>query len=261
MKRVRIAQVGLDPITVVEAITQIMELVERQSDKAAYVATINAQFIELAYRNPRFARVLSLSSLNVADGVSLIWASKVLGHPLPERVNGTDLMVQVSGAAANAGISLYLLGGKPGAAAATAQRLRESYPGIIIAGVDCPPMGFTEDPLEDAEVCRRIEACRPDILFVGLGAPKQEYWMQAHSHLPVKVMMGIGGSFELAGGMTRRAPALLQKMGCEWLWRVCLEPRRLWKRYLYGNSLFIYLVLRQWLKRGGDEEPADFDVA
>ena len=95
-------------------------------------------------------------------------------------------------------------------------------------------------------VAERINAVKPDLLFVGLGAPKQEFWIERYAYLPAKVMMGIGGSFEFAAGYRKRAPMVWQKTGVEWLWRLCLEPRRLWRRYLIGNSIFIFLVVRQW---------------
>ena len=247
--RVRIAGTEIDPVTLGEAVERVAAFVRSDGNQASSVATINAQFVELAHRDPLFAQTLRGFELNVADGASVVLASRLLGDSLPERVNGVDLMVSLSGEAARSGFSIYLLGGAPGAATQTASKLTQDYPGLRIAGIDCPPFGFHEDPALDDAVSRRIAECRPDIVFVALGAPKQENWIQSHRHLPVKVMIGVGGSFELVAGMKKRAPRFIQRLGCEWAWRLVLEPRRLWKRYLVGNSLFIYLVVRQWLSR------------
>jgi N-acetylglucosaminyldiphosphoundecaprenol N-acetyl-beta-D-mannosaminyltransferase len=155
-------------------------------------------------------------------------------------------MVRLCETAAASGKTVYFLGGSPGAASCTASRLSKDLPRLNVVGVDCPPNGFLEDPDECNRVADRIESAKPDLLFVGLGAPKQEYWIERYAHLPAKVMMGIGGSFEFVAGFRRRAPLVVQKVGFEWLWRLCMEPRRLWKRYLIGNSIFLFLVFRQW---------------
>jgi UDP-N-acetyl-D-mannosaminuronic acid transferase (WecB/TagA/CpsF family) len=105
---------------------------------------------------------------------------------------------------------------------------------------------FLDDAEECSRVAKRIDGAKPDLLFVGLGAPKQEYWIERYAYLPAKVMMGIGGSFEFVAGFRKRAPVMIQKIGFEWLWRLCMEPRRLWKRYLVGNTIFLFVVFKQW---------------
>jgi N-acetylglucosaminyldiphosphoundecaprenol N-acetyl-beta-D-mannosaminyltransferase len=221
-------------------------------DRAAHVVTMNAQFVEIAHQEPRFADVLRRADLSVADGESLVWASRWLGQFVPERVAGADLMVRLCETAAADGNTVYFLGGSPGAASCAASRLRKDFPSLTVVGVDCPPNGFLGNPEECNRVAGRIERARPDLLFVGLGAPKQEYWIERHAHLPAKVMMGIGGSFEFIAGFRKRAPLLVQKAGCEWLWRLCMEPRRLWKRYLVGNTIFLFVVFRQWWNQSLD---------
>lgn len=246
MDRVCIDKVLLDPVTMTEAIERVTNMIHQERGRAAHVVTLNAQFVEIAHHDPQFADVMRRSDLSVADGLSLVWASRVLGRRLPERVAGVDLMVRLCEAAAAEGSSVYFLGGSPGAASFSSQRLRREFPRLTVAGVDCPPAGFTNDPEECTEVARRIELAKPDLLFVGLGAPKQEYWIERYAHLPAKVMMGIGGTFELVAGFRKRAPLLIQQTGFEWLWRLCMEPRRLWKRYLIGNTHFILFVFKQW---------------
>jgi N-acetylglucosaminyldiphosphoundecaprenol N-acetyl-beta-D-mannosaminyltransferase len=246
MDRANIDKVFLDRVTMEQAVQRVSTMLEEPRDRAAHIVTMNAQFVEIAHGEERFADLIARADLNVADGLSLVWASRVLGQVLPERVAGVDLMIRLCETAAASGKSVYFLGGSPGAASRTAELLLESLPALRIVGIDCPPHGFLEDPVECNSVADRIGAARPDLLFVGLGAPKQEYWIERYAHLPAKVMMGIGGSFEFASGFRKRAPLFWQKVGVEWLWRLCLEPRRLWRRYLIGNTVFIFLVLRQW---------------
>ena len=245
--RVVIDRVQIDPVTMEETVERIAKAIEGRGTRSLHVATPNAQFVQIARSNPRFAEVLRKAELSVADGVPLVWASRLLGNPLPGRVNGTDLMVRLCQESAYRGWSIYFLGGRPGAADAAVEVLRELYRGLKVAGTDCPLMGFSEDAELDRAASSRIEAAAPDVLFVGLGAPKQELWIDEHRVLPVGAMVGVGGSFELVAGMTKRAPIIFQRSGLEWLWRVSMEPGRLWKRYLIGNTLFVLLVLRQWM--------------
>jgi N-acetylglucosaminyldiphosphoundecaprenol N-acetyl-beta-D-mannosaminyltransferase len=246
MERVSIDRVLLDPVTMREAVDRVSIMLEEARERAAHVVTMNAQFVEIAHQEERFAALLRRADLSVADGLSLVWASRCLGKFVPERVAGADLMVRLCETAAASGKTVYFLGGSPGAASCTANRLKQDLPSLTVVGVDCPPNGFLDNPDECKRVAGRIESARPDLLFVGLGAPKQEYWIERYAYLPAKVMMGIGGSFEFVAGFRKRAPLAIQKIGFEWLWRLCMEPRRLWKRYLVGNTIFLLVVFRQW---------------
>lgn len=246
MERVSIDKVLLDPVTMNQAVERVSIMLEEVRERAAHVVTMNAQFVEIAHQEERFANLLRRADLSVADGLPLVWASRCLGQFVPERVAGVDFMVRLCETAATNGKTVYFLGGSPGAASCAAERLSENLPELNVVGVDCPPNGFMEDPEECDRVADRIGAAKPDLLFVGLGAPKQEYWIERYAHLPAKVMMGIGGSFEFTAGFRRRAPIVIQKTGFEWLWRLCMEPRRLWRRYLIGNTMFVFLVFRQW---------------
>lgn len=245
--RVSLDRVNLDPVTMDEAIEIVSTVIRERRPRAFHVVTPNAQFVEIARRDARFGEIVRAAGLSVADGVPLVWSSRLLGAPLPGRVNGTDLMVRLCEEAADQGHSVYFLGGRPGAAEQAARSLAKRFPGLNVIGTSCPPMGFADQAELDAEVVQEIERMAPDLLFVGLGAPKQEYWIYNHLGLPARVMVGIGGSFELIAGLTKRAPLPLQKVGLEWMWRLLMEPRRLWRRYLVGNSLFISLVIRLWL--------------
>jgi N-acetylglucosaminyldiphosphoundecaprenol N-acetyl-beta-D-mannosaminyltransferase len=246
MERVCLDRVEIDLLSFHEAVDRILEMAALPYTRVHQIATVNAQFVSAAHQDPILVNVIRNASLSVADGVPLVWASRLLGFPLPGRVNGTDLMVRLCEKAAVAGQSVYFLGGHPGSAELAAQTLLKRCPGLNIAGIDCPPFGFTINPALDEQASRKIREAQPDIVFVALGMPKAEFWIKNHAHLPAKVMIGVGGSFELVGGLIKRAPRFFQKIGCEWLWRLAMEPRRLWKRYLFGNALFVYLVRRQW---------------
>jgi len=179
--------------------------------------------------------------------MSVVAASRLLGQPCPERVAGIDLLVRLCERAAQTGASVYFLGGKPGKAEKTAGRLRAQFLGLKVSGVDCPPMGFEKDATQNAAVIDRITSAAPDFLFVGFGAPKQEIWINQYADsLPVKTMIGVGGSFEMLSGELPRAPRWMRQAGLEWLFRLRLEPGRLWKRYLLGNLRFMQIVAWQW---------------
>ena len=247
MKRVCLDRVEIDLLSFDEAADRILALATIPYTRVHQIATVNAQFVSAAHLDTRLADIIRNADFSVADGVPLVWASRLLGIPLPGRVNGTDLMVRLCKEAARGGQSVYFMGGHPGSAQLAAGTLSQQYPGLNIAGIDCPPFGFTDDPVLDEQACEKIREARPDIVFVALGMPKAEFWIQNHAHLPAKIMIGVGGSFELVGGLIKRAPTVFQNLGCEWLWRLAMEPKRLWKRYLFGNALFVYLVLRQWM--------------
>ena len=249
MVRVSFDQVEIDPVTMNETVGYISSIMCEPWARTCHVVTVNAQFVQLARKEARFADLIRRAELSVADGVPLVWASRFLGEPLPERVNGTDLMVRLCEVAANNGNSVYFLGGLPGAAEMAAEKLQQRFPGFRVAGIDCPSFGFDSDSVLDEAASDRVRQAQPDLVLVALGCPKAEYWIQQHLHLPAKVMVGVGGSFELVAGITKRAPLIFQKSGCEWLWRLIMEPRRLWKRYFVGNAVFVYLFLQQWPRR------------
>jgi N-acetylglucosaminyldiphosphoundecaprenol N-acetyl-beta-D-mannosaminyltransferase len=242
-------RIPVDRIDMQGTIDRIVDALAGSRTRSLHVVTPNAQFVHIARSNSRFTEIVQKADLSVADGVPLVWASRLLGSPLPGRVNGTDLMMRLSEEAARRGWSVYLLGGRPGAAEGAAAALHTINPSLRIAGIDCPEMDFMLNAKLDCAAAERIRRAAPDILFVALGAPKQEMWIDEHRDLPVGVMIGVGGSFELVSGVTRRAPAFLQHNGFEWLWRLVMEPKRMWKRYLVGNSLFLSILFRLWMQR------------
>jgi N-acetylglucosaminyldiphosphoundecaprenol N-acetyl-beta-D-mannosaminyltransferase len=209
----------------------------------------NAHLVTMAERNTRFAEAMQDADLVVPDGISVVFASRLLGFPIPERVTGGDLMERMCAEAARHGFRVFFLGGLPGAAAMAAHNLRNRYPGLEICGTYYPPPGFENDAEEMARMQSAIAEASPDLLCVAFGAPKQEIWMQENrGRLNVGAIMAVGAALDTQAGLRRRAPQWIQAVALEWLFRLVMEPRRLWRRYLIGNTRFILLVLRQWVR-------------
>jgi N-acetylglucosaminyldiphosphoundecaprenol N-acetyl-beta-D-mannosaminyltransferase len=221
----------------------------RNQGEPAHVITPNAQHIVLLEKDPKLQEVYDHAHLVVADGISLLIAARLYGRSLQQRVAGVDLFRALSGHAVEADLRVFLLGGRPGSAELSAAALERDHPGLQYSTY-CPPLGFEQSEAGLRQTADAIRAARPDILFVALGAPKQEYWIHEHGlQLSVPVCIGVGGSFEIVGGVVPRAPMWAQNIGCEWLYRLCREPRRMWRRYLIGNLEFAGIILRQRLRR------------
>ena len=246
--RVRVGNLLVDNTTIKEAGLFSTDLARQRPRPAipALLTSVNAQAVLVAEESPRFAEILNGSALSIADGMSIVIASRLLGTPLHERIAGVDLVEELCKLSAVQGLSVYFVGGWPGAASQTAEILARRYPGLIVAGIDCPPYGFETNPAENQKVLQRIRVAAPDLLFIALGTPKQEYWSAENlSDLAVAVAIPVGAAFEMIAGLVPRAPRWLQSIGMEWLFRLALEPLRLWRRYLIGNPRFIKLVVRQ----------------
>lgn len=244
-QRVRIGEVWIDAVTNAGALDAIDALVAAR--KPTLIMTPNLDHTVRATRSAEYREFLKQASLVVADGQPLIWASRLLGTPLPERVAGSDLLPAICERAAQRGHRVYLFGGNPGSAEAARDELIKRYPGVQIVGTDCPPMGFDKDPEQNAAAVAKVKAAQPDIVFVGLGSPKQERWITAHhDEYGPAVSLGIGVAFSFIAGDVKRAPRWLQKLGLEWLHRLLQEPGRLSKRYLVDSWSFLPIVWRTW---------------
>jgi N-acetylglucosaminyldiphosphoundecaprenol N-acetyl-beta-D-mannosaminyltransferase len=185
------------------------------------------------------ARRVPGARLVVADGMPLIWASRLRGTPLPERVAGSNLIWTLTAAAARKGAAIFLLGGNPGAAEACAERMHVEYPNVQIAGLMAPPRGFENDEHAIEEILATLRAAAPDIVYVALGFPKQEQLaLRLAPHLPATWFVGVGISFSFVAGEVQRAPRWMQTIGLEWLHRLVQEPRRLVRRYLVEGIPF-----------------------
>jgi len=248
--RARVSFLGLDidNVSFQDALARIVNLA--RDPEPAYVVTPNVDHVMRIQKHARFRRVYREASLVLADGMPVVWASRILGTPVQEKVSGSDLLPGLAPVAAAEGLSIYLLGGQPGAAEACAHTLSARHPSLRIAGVHCPEPGFHLGLGRNRKVIETVRRAAPDILFVALGTPKQEYWIHRHHReLGVPVSIGVGAAFDFLAGAARRAPAWMQRRGLEWLYRLCCEPRRLWKRYLLDDSPFLFLVMRHALRK------------
>lgn len=254
LPRFELNGIPIDRVTLDEAATQVIARLKarQQSADPLLIMGPNAQLITLAARNPLFMRALRAAGLSVPDGISVVLASRWLGQPVPERVTGGDLMERLCIESARYGLSVFFLGGLPDAAERTARKFERLYPGFRTAGVCCPPVGFERDPQAQARIRQQITAARPDLLCVAFGAPRQEIWMLENvPSLPVGAAISVGAALDTQAGLRKRAPKWTHRIGLEWLYRLVREPRRLWRRYLIGNTEFLLLVGREWWRLRG----------
>ena len=215
-----------------------------------WVVTPNLDILRQCAHDPRLADMVRSADLIVADGMPLIWASRLQRTPLPSRVAGSNLVPLVSERAARQGLSIYLLGGNAGTAERAAGVLAQRFPGLRIAGTYCPPFGFERDDQELARIAQRLEEASPDIVFVGLGFPKQEKLIERlRTALPAAWWLGVGVSFSFVAGEIARAPAWIQRSGLEWMHRLTQEPRRLARRYLVDDIPFAFELGASSLRR------------
>jgi len=245
----RVFGVEVDAIDAAAAIDRIVEWCREGT--RGYVVTANVDHTIMLRRDAAFRAAYSGALMVVADGAPLVWASRLGGLRLPERVAGSDLVRPLCAAAARDGLSVFLLGTTLETLARAAQRLVAASPDLQIAGVYAPPFGFGPDAPENAEVAGVLATCRPDILLIALGAPKQEIW--AHrwvERLDVHVALCVGASLDFIAGSQTRAPIWLQKVGLEWLHRALSQPARLGPRYLRNLIWLPRLFAEQILSRG-----------
>ena len=220
--------------------------------RRGYVVTPNIDHIVRCHRDQAFAAAYADAAWRLPDGMPLVWASRVLGEPLPERVAGADLLPALCDAAARLGFTVFVLGGREGVAQRAGANLAARFPGLRIAGVYTPPDRFEVQGATAEDAIAAVNRARPDILFVGLGAPTQELWVHRHwDRLATTVAVCCGAAIDFAAGVQPRAPAWMQRVGLEWLWRLAREPRRLWRRYLVEDTAFVGIVLKEWWRRRG----------
>jgi N-acetylglucosaminyldiphosphoundecaprenol N-acetyl-beta-D-mannosaminyltransferase len=238
--------IDFDAVTLEEAVERVLQIA--RGPEGSLILTPNVDHLIRTTRDPEFKRICQQGALVVADGIPVVWASRLLQQALPERVAGSDLMPMSAVAAAQRGLRYFFLGGSPGDAAKAAAKIAAAAGTDGLCGVDCPPFGFERDPAYIDALVERINAARPDILFVGLGSPKQEKLMAAlRGRVHAAAMMAVGITFSYVAGSLKRAPRPIQRIGLEWLWRLAWEPRRLWRRYLQNLLLFPWLIGREAL--------------
>ena len=242
--------VGVDPLTVEELHAEIERLVRGR--KRGLVLNANAHCLNLCYEDPALRGFLNGAEVVFCDGAGVMLAARILGGRIPARITYADWAWQLAAFAATRGFSLYFLGARPGVAQEAARRLKRRYPELEIAGVHHGYFDRSTGSSENEGVVEEINAAAPDILLVGLGMPLQEHWlMENRQRLDVGVALTGGAVFDYVSGRLRRGPRLLTRGGLEWLARLLAEPRRLWRRYLVGNPLFLLRVMRQRLEARG----------
>lgn len=226
----------------------------------AYVCVCNVHTVMEAADDPTYADVLRDATVATPDGTPLVWTLRALGHRKQTRVYGPDLLLAFADYGARMGVGQYFYGGAPGVALTLAQRLGDRFPGFRCVGVESPP--YRElTPEEDAAVVERIHASGADVVWVGLGAPKQERWIAAHAGRIGATLVGVGAAFDFHAGTVRQAPRWMMRLGLEWLFRLAVEPGRLWKRYAWHNPRFLCRAMLQCLRESGRaRNPADDDV-
>lgn len=229
MEKITILGVPIDCVTMSEATQQASESLEK--GQKFFIVTPNSEIVIQANQDEKLLDIIKRSDMTVPDGIGLVIASKIIGKPLTERVTGIDLMENLLQYAHQKRLSVYLLGGKRGIAEEAARKIKEKYPGLIVAGHH---HGYFKGlhighagHQEELDVLARINEVKPDILFVALGAPKQEYFIDCYmKEIDAKLFMGVGGSFDVYSGQVERAPVFYQKLGLEWLYRGFKEPWR-----------------------------------
>jgi N-acetylglucosaminyldiphosphoundecaprenol N-acetyl-beta-D-mannosaminyltransferase len=237
-RRTHICGIPVDALTMEESVAAACALI--QTGEPHQHVAINAAKVVAARHDSRLRQIIESCAIANADGQSVVWASRLLGHRLPERVTGIDFMLRMWEVAAERGLRVYLLGSKPETVRRTADVARAQ--GVEVVGARD---GFWT-PEGEAAVVADVAAARPDLLFVGLPTPRKEEFLHRHlGALRAGLAVGVGGSFDVVAGVVSRAPEWMQKSGLEWLHRMVQEPRRLFGRYIHGNVEFIFLVARE----------------
>lgn len=214
-----------------------------QFGASKYVCLANVHMTTSAKRNPELLRVVKQADLVLADGKPLVWCLHRQGLREADHIRGADLTLDLCRQAEIAGVPVYFFGGSKSTIHAVEKSLERRFPRLQVVGCHAPPK-LADRPALDRKVVGEIRASGAKIIFVGLGCPKQDYWMAQHSpHLPA-VLLGVGAAFDFIAGTLPQAPAWMSRIGLEWLFRLCLEPRRLWRRYLVSNSLFAWHIIR-----------------
>lgn len=240
--RVKLGHVLFHTATEAETCTHISRCLDAK--RGGSVVTVNLDHLLRCKRHADYREIVSRADIVVADGMPLIWASRIQGTPLPERVAGSSLCLSLAAELAQANRSIFLLGGDPGVAEQAAKVLTQRFAGLRIAGTHFPPLGFEKDPAELDLIRQQLTTSQPDVVYVALGSPKQEQLIERlRKELPSTWWMGVGISLSFITGDVKRAPRWVQKVGCEWIHRLIQEPRRLARRYVIDGIPFAFELL------------------
>ncbi len=250
-ERVNILGVGISAINMNDALRQMERWVKTKEQN--YICVTTVHLLMEAQKDHALRAVLNSAGLTTPDGMPLVWVGKLSGYYDIDRVYGPDIMLNFSALAAEKRYTNFYYGGAPGVTQELSEKLTERFPGLEVVGTYSPPFRPLT-PEEDEEVVNMINKANPDVLWIGLGAPKQDRWMGEHiGRVKAPVMVGVGAAFDFLSGRKRQAPVWIQRSGFEWLFRLLSEPKRLWKRYLVTNTLFILSLAKGQLGILGEQ--------
>ncbi len=242
--RVNVCDLDIDVVSLEKMLQCLAHRIRQRLP--AYVVTPNVDHVCCWHRNIEFRRAYAHAFLVLPDGMPLLWSARLLGTPLGPKLSGSDLIYHIAEFAEQKQFSIFLMGAAPGVADKVAIILKSLFPMLKVAGTYSPPKGFQDDPAQNDLIVSRLKTATPDICLLALSGPLQEIWMyQNHKQCSVPMMIGVGAAFDFVAGTKRRAPRALQRTGLEWFWRLCLEPRRLWRRYLVDDAAFFSLLAHQ----------------
>jgi N-acetylglucosaminyldiphosphoundecaprenol N-acetyl-beta-D-mannosaminyltransferase len=243
-KRVNVLGVGLSAINLRLAQEAVSQALAQKSK--GYVCVTGVHGVMEAQKDEQFRTILNKAFLNTPDGMPMVWIGNLNGYKDMDRVYGPDLMLMVCEFTQDKNYTHFLYGGAPGVAEQLRASLERRFPGIKFAGSYTPPFRALNET-EEAELIRLVNEKKPDIIWVGLSTPKQEKFMaRFKDKFDATLMFGVGAAFDFHAGRVRQAPRWMQRSGLEWLFRLCCEPRRLWRRYLKNNPLFAFRFFCQW---------------
>ena len=241
--RVNVLGVGVSAINMTQALQTIDGWIERR--ERHYICVTGVHGVMESQRDETLREIHNDAGLVTPDGMPLVWLSRLNGYRHVERVYGPDLMLECCAMSVSKSYRQFLYGGADGVPEKLAERLRERFPGLQIVGTYSPPFRPLLES-EDEEIVRRINTAEPDFVWVGLSTPKQERWMAEHlGRLQAPVMIGVGAAFDFHAGLKKQAPRWMQRNGLEWFFRLLMEPRRLGRRYIVNNPLFVWNILLQ----------------
>jgi N-acetylglucosaminyldiphosphoundecaprenol N-acetyl-beta-D-mannosaminyltransferase len=241
-QRCNVLGVGISAVNLDSATALINRWITNREHQ--YVCITGVHGVMESQSNKTLKHIHNQAGMVTPDGMPMVWLNKLAGNHDVTRVYGPDLMLKVCREGLERGLRHYFYGGGEGVATLLAATLQSRLPGLNVVGTCCPPFRKMTEA-EDAKVISEINGTNADVIWVGLSTPKQEFWMSSHlNRINAPVMIGVGAAFDFHAGLKSQAPAFMQKSGLEWLFRLCTEPRRLWKRYLKNNPLFVlYLLL------------------
>ncbi len=244
-----LGKVPVDVLTFAEALDAVERLITGR--QGGYVFTPNIDHVVSVEDSPEFEKAYARASLSLADGMPIVWASRLLGQPLPERVAGSDLVGPLLERAGQRGWRVYFLGAGPGVAEKAAAIARERW-GTNVIGTDAPMVNLADTAQID-RIAAQLASAQPDLVLMAFGAPKQELLIdRIADRVKPAVLLGIGASLDFIAGTITRAPDLMRRAGLEWLFRLAQEPRRLWRRYLVNDPKFLLILLRALKDRRGN---------